>query len=83
MNPEYLFTLEDGTILKANTVRSKLELFCHKKFDMPDTPKEDRFYRSFHKMRKTYGSLLYKNGVHIKTIAEFMGHRKETTTEEF
>ena len=34
-------------------------------------------------MRKTYGSLLYKNGVHIKTIAEFMGHRKETTTEGF
>ncbi|MDD3363089.1 MAG: site-specific integrase [Hespellia sp.] len=83
MNPEYLFTLEDGTIPKANTVRSKLERFCIKKFDKPDTAPEDRFYRSFHKMRKTYGSLLYKRGVHIKTIAEFMGHRKETTTEEY
>ena len=37
---------------------------------------------SIHSLRHTFGSLLYKKGVDLKTISVLLGHKNVRTTEQ-
>ena len=70
---EYLF-MENGRLLHSNSFRRKLERVCkHLEID----------YKSNHKIRKTYGTLLIDGGVDESIVAEQMGHADITTTKKY
>ena len=67
---DYLFITTEGTITD-HSVKAQLERSCER----AGIPK-----RSTHKIRKTYASTLYKNGVSVTDIGKLLGHVDETTT---
>lgn len=72
-NGEYLF-MENGRLLHSNSFRRKLMRVCDKLgID----------YKSNHKIRKTYGTLLIDGGVDESIVAEQMGHSDITTTKKY
>ena len=67
-----LFSSENGQPLKAKNIASdwrKILIECK----IP--------HRKFHAIRHTYGSMLLKNGVDIKTVADLMGHTTISITQ--
>ena len=72
-NGEYLF-MENGRLLHSNSFRRKLMRVCDKL---------DIDYKSNHKIRKTYGTLLIDGGVDESIVAEQMGHSDITTTKKY
>lgn len=72
-NGEYLF-MENGRRIRSNGFRRKLERVCH---DL------NIKYKSNHKIRKTYGTILIDSGVDDSIIAEQMGHADISTTRKY
>ena len=72
-NGEYLFTCGSKRI-RSHSFRQKLRVVC-KELDIR--------YRSNHKIRKTYGTMLIDNGVDDSIVAEQMGHTDIATTGRY
>lgn len=72
-NGEYLFTCGSKRI-RSHSFRQKLRVVC-KELDIR--------YRSNHKIRKTYGTMLIDNGVDDSIVAEQMGHTDIATTRRY
>lgn len=72
-NGEYLF-MENGRRIRSNGFRRKLERVCH---DL------NIKYKSNHKIRKTYGTILIDSGVDDSIVAEQMGHADISTTRKY
>ena len=70
---EYLFT-EKGKRIRSNGFRRKLKRVCS---DLGIK------YRSNHKIRKTYGTMLIDSGVDESIVAEQMGHVDISTTKKY
>ena len=72
---EWLFLKRDGkTRCNTNTIRTRLLGIC-KNLGIP--------FRSSHKIRKTYGTILLDNNVDTKLIESQMGHTNIAVTENF
>ena len=71
---EFVFLNKRGERIHAYAFRDRLEIVC-KKAGIP--------YKSPHKIRKTYGSILLDHGVDHKFVMEQMGHSSIITTENF
>lgn len=71
---EFAFTYSSGTRIRSLAFRRRLERVCEE-LHIP--------YRSPHKIRKTFGSILLDNNVDQKTIRDTMGHVDLSTTESF
>lgn len=67
---DYLF-YRPGKVITEHAVKVALERVC----ETVNIPK-----RSPHKIRKTYASRLYSNGVSVSDIGKLLGHVDETTT---
>ena len=72
-NGEYLF-MENGKRIRSNGFRRKLERVCNELGIK---------YKSNHKIRKTYGTMLIDNGVDESIVAEQMGHVDISTTKKY
>lgn len=72
-NGEYLF-MENGKRIRSNGFRRKLERVCNSLGIK---------YKSNHKIRKTYGTMLIDSGVDESIIAEQMGHADISTTKKY
>lgn len=72
-NSEYLFS-ENGKRIRSNGFRRKLTRVCEKL---------DIEYKSNHKIRKTYGTMLIDGGVDDSLVAEQMGHTDVATTRKY
>lgn len=72
-NGEYLFT-ENGKRIRSNGFRRKLERVCGILGIK---------YKSNHKIRKTYGTMLIDSGVDESIVAEQMGHVDISTTKKY
>jgi len=70
---DYLFTENDKRI-RSNGFRRKLERVCNELGIK---------YKSNHKIRKTYGTILIDSGVDESIIAEQMGHTDIATTKKY
>ena len=70
---DYIF-LRDKKRIKAAWLSNKIETLC-RCVDIP--------FRSFHKIRKTYGTKLIDAGVPEKVIEKQMGHTEILTTKKF
>lgn len=75
LNPDgmYLF-MENGVRLNQKQIRDRLERLCLKAGIVPKSP---------NKIRKTYASMLYENGVLDTTAATVLGHEDPSTTTRF
>lgn len=71
---KYAFLTEDGRRIDGQRVRRKLKKIC----DAIGIP-----YRSPHKLRKTYASILLDSGADMKFIEKQMGHTAIETTQMF
>ena len=71
---EYAFVDEEGERLNGQQIRLYLSRVCRK---------IGIKYRSPHKLRKTYASILLDNGADFKFIEKQMGHTSILTTREF
>ena len=67
---DFLF-VRDGNVMSPDALDTQLLRGC-KYIDIP--------VRTMHKIRKTYASTLYKNGVKIPVIRYLLGHADESTT---
>ena len=65
---------EKGKRIRSNGMRRKLERCCEKIGVQ---------YRSNHKIRKTYGTMLIDGGVDDSIVAEQMGHADISTTRKY
>ena len=72
-NGEYLFT-DSGKRIRSNGFRRNLERVCNRLGIK---------YKSNHKIRKTYGTMLIDNGVDESIVAEQMGHVDISTTKKY
>lgn len=72
-NGEYLF-MENGKRIRSNGFRRKLERVCNTLGIK---------YKSNHKIRKTYGTMLIDSGVDESIVAEQMGHADISTTKKY
>lgn len=72
-NEEYLF-MKQGKRIRSNSFRRKLSLVCEHL---------DIEYKSNHKIRKTYGTMLLDGGVDDSLVAEQMGHTDVETTRKY
>lgn len=72
-NGEYLF-MENGKRIRSNGFRRKLERVCNTLGIQ---------YKSNHKIRKTYGTMLIDSGVDESIVAEQMGHADISTTKKY
>ena len=70
---EYLFC-EDGKRIRSNGFRRKL-MRCCQQLEIE--------YKSNHKIRKTYGTMLIDGGVDDSIVAEQMGHTDISTTRKY
>ena len=70
---DYLFEDEKGNRIKANAHQKRLRQTC-KALGIPQ--------KSWHKLRKTYGSALVDAGASESTITTQMGHKDIRTTKE-
>ena len=76
VNQEYVFMREDGDTKEriiSQGFRRRLHRIC-KQFEIP--------YRSPHKIRKTYDSILLDNGMDQRFILDQMGHVDMSMNEE-
>lgn len=73
-NDDYLFLTKTGTIITECSVDSQLRNACDK---------VGILQRSMHKIRKSYASYLYRNGVQIPIITKMLGHADEATTMKY
>lgn len=75
LNPDglYLF-MENGVRLNQKQIRDRLERLCAKAGIVPKSP---------NRIRKTYASMLYENGVLDTTAATVLGHEDSSTTTRF
>ena len=71
---EYLFANKKGLPYTTDSIRKKLSRIC-KKLDIP--------YKSPHKIRKTYASVLGESGFADATITKLMGHTDINTTKTY
>ena len=69
---DYLF-VKNGRIMSPSTINSQIVRSC----EYVGIP-----VRRTHKIRKTYASTLYRNGVDIMRISELLGHKEIKTTYE-
>lgn len=67
---DFLF-VRNGNIMSPDTIDTQLLRGC----DHIGIP-----IRTMHKIRKTYASILYRNGVTIPVIRQLLGHADEATT---
>lgn len=67
---DFLF-VRDGEIMTPDAIDTQLLRGCEY-IDIP--------VRTMHKIRKTYASTLYKNGITIPVIKDLLGHADEATT---
>ena len=72
-NGEFLFTTQ-GKQIRSNGFRRKLHRVCNHL---------DIEYKSNHKIRKTYGTMLLDGGVDDSLVAEQMGHTDVSTTRKY
>lgn len=72
-NGEFLFS-ENGKRVRSNGMRRKLMRCCEKAGVQ---------YKSNHKIRKTYGTMLIDGGVDDSIVAEQMGHTDISTTRKY
>ena len=72
-NGEYLFC-EGGKRIRSNGFRRKL-MRCCQQLEIE--------YKSNHKIRKTYGTMLIDGGVDDSIVAEQMGHTDISTTRKY
>lgn len=72
-NGEYMF-MEMGKRIRANAFNRRLSRVC----DDLRIP-----HRTMHKIRKTYSTTLYDNGVDESLITVQMGHKDSTTTRKY
>lgn len=70
---EFLLS-EDGKRVRSNGIRRKLMRCCEKVGVQ---------YKSNHKIRKTYGTMLIDGGVDDSIVAEQMGHADISTTRKY
>lgn len=70
---EYLF-MTQGNQIRSSGFRRKLHRVCDKL---------DIEYKSNHKIRKTYGTMLLDGGVDDSLVAEQMGHTDVATTRKY
>lgn len=70
---EFLFS-ENGKRVRSNGMRRKLMRCCEKAGVQ---------YKSNHKIRKTYGTMLIDGGVDDSIVAEQMGHTDISTTRKY
>ena len=70
-NEDYLFVSSNNHIITEDAVSAQLKRSC-KRLGIP--------VRRPHKIRKTYASILYQNGVPVPVISKLLGHADETTT---
>lgn len=68
---DYLFVSKNGDIYTEDALSGQLKRACQR-IKIP--------IRRPHKIRKTYASILYQNGVPITIISKLLGHADETTT---
>lgn len=68
---DFVIRYEDGKLVPPNTVTQHFRSFIDKHNFKP---------LRFHDLRHSCASLLYANGIDIKTIQELMGHAHLTTT---
>lgn len=72
VNEDYLFVSPDNNkIITEDAISGQLKRTCLR-LNIP--------IRRPHKIRKTYASILYQNGVPITIISRLLGHADETTT---
>lgn len=71
---KYIFKNKNGSFIKTDTFNKRLKDICSE-LGIP--------YRSSHKIRKTYGSILLDNGVDKRFVIEQMGHAGVECTENF
>lgn len=72
INEDYLFVSpKDNKIFTEDALSAQLKRSCQK-LGMP--------VRRPHKIRKTYASVLYQNGVPVTIISKLLGHAEESTT---
>lgn len=70
---DYVFTREDGTPYRVNTVTEQFSDFL-KKHDLPKI--------RLHDLRHTFASILHSEGVDLKSISEALGHSDIGTTNK-
>lgn len=68
---DYLFVSKNGNVYTEDALSSQLKRACQR-INIP--------VRRPHKIRKTYASILYQNGVPITIISKLLGHADESTT---
>ena len=72
INEDYLFVSpKDNKIFTEDALSAQLKRSCQK-LGIP--------VRRPHKIRKTYASVLYQNGVPVTIISKLLGHAEESTT---
>lgn len=72
-NGNFIF-MQNGNRIYTNTYNSYLSRTC-KRYGIQ--------YRSMHKIRKTYGTLLLDNNVDDRFVMKQMGHRDISTTQQY
>ena len=69
---KYVFESKKDVPMSVGTIRKRLTAIC-RRMGIP--------YRSPHKIRKTYGSILLDNGIDRSIVLQQMGHTSLITTE--
>lgn len=71
---DYIFISRRGNFIKYDTINFRLEKIC-KELNIP--------FKTTHKIRKTYGSILLDNNVDKRFAMEQMGHSDANCTENY
>ena len=71
---DYIFYSSRGNLMKYDSINLRLQSIC-KQLDIP--------FRTTHKIRKTYGSILLDNGVDAMLVKQQMGHSDIACTENY
>ena len=71
---EFIFKTARGNIMKYDSINMRLQSICVE-LEIP--------FRTTHKIRKTYGSILLDNNVDNKFVMQQMGHNGIECTENY
>ena len=71
---DYIFYSNRGNLMKYDSINLRLQSIC-KELGIP--------FRTTHKIRKTYGSILLDNGVDTRFVMQQMGHNDISCTENY
>lgn len=71
---EFIFYSNRGNLMKYDSINLRLQSIC-KQLNIP--------FRTTHKIRKTYGSILLDNGVDARLVKQQMGHNDIACTENY